>query len=523
MKKVISFSLWGKNSTYTQGAIINANLAQHFYPEFECWIYVHKDTVPTEIITELSKIPNVKIIYKSGDLTNLTIKPLMWRFEAIDDPAVELMLSRDTDTRITTREKLAVDEWIKSGAIFHIMRDHPHHDFKILGGMFGTRKLPQMNWGDLIHAYPRIGDRDYDQKFLEEKIYPLIKNDAIIHTAFHSYEGEKYSAFPTPYTDKHEFVGEYIFHDGSRSIPHVINLLQESNIEPLPSSFTPSFPNQPLISIVIGTYQRIKFLPLTISSIREELKNIPHEIIVVDGGSNDGTIDWLTQQKDIITIVQHNRGLWHEKPIIRRSWGYFMNLGFKSAQGKYVCMLSDDCIATPGSIANGLNLFERSLKADFNIGGVAFYWRNWPAQSEYVVGQTWGDKIFINHGIYLNDALKSVGYVDENNYSFYHADGDLCLKMWEKGYELIDCPYSYIEHYVDPQEEVRTSNLTTQPTDWATYTNKWKPLFGEPTKDWIIRHYSDSSNSVKKFEDALEITITKPKNLSYRIRKFLFG
>ena len=34
MKKVISFSLWGKNPTYTIGAIKNAELASQFYPDF---------------------------------------------------------------------------------------------------------------------------------------------------------------------------------------------------------------------------------------------------------------------------------------------------------------------------------------------------------------------------------------------------------------------------------------------------------------------------------------------------------
>jgi hypothetical protein len=38
---------------------------------------------------------------KSGDLSY--IKPMMWRFESIDDPEVEIMMSRDTDTRIFTK------------------------------------------------------------------------------------------------------------------------------------------------------------------------------------------------------------------------------------------------------------------------------------------------------------------------------------------------------------------------------------------------------------------------------------
>ncbi len=71
--------------------------------------------------------------------------------------------------------------------------------------------------------------------------------------------------------------------------------------------------NKPLISVVIGSYNRAKFLRLTIESLREELKSLPYETIIVDGGSTDGTLKWLIKQKDIITIVQHNRGEWKGK------------------------------------------------------------------------------------------------------------------------------------------------------------------------------------------------------------------
>jgi len=236
----------------------------------------------------------------------------------------------------------------------------------------------------------------------------------------------------------------------------------------------------PIISVVLGCYNRLSYLKLTIESVRKELENISHEIIIVDGGSDDGTLLWLVEQKDIITIVQHNRGTWAGKPITRRSWGYFMNLGFKSAQGKYICMLSDDCLIVPGAIVNGYNVFEQELARDRKIGAVAFYWRNWSQQENYYVGHTLGNKLYVNHGMYLNTALKAVDYIDEETFFFYNGDGDLCLKLWHAGYECIESPDSYIEHYPHANVDVRKTNYQKFNQDLELYLKKWEGIFYDP-------------------------------------------
>ena len=51
--KVISFSLWGDKSIYQVGSIRNAKMAKEFYPDFQCWFYVHVDTVPKDTINKL--------------------------------------------------------------------------------------------------------------------------------------------------------------------------------------------------------------------------------------------------------------------------------------------------------------------------------------------------------------------------------------------------------------------------------------------------------------------------------------
>jgi hypothetical protein len=223
MKKVISFSLWGDKPMYNVGAIRNAEMAKEIYPGFECWFYIHAESVPNETIEKLKLFDNAKIILKSGDL--LSCKPMAWRFEAIDDPEVEIMMSRDTDTRFTLREKLAVEEWLNSDRIFHILRDHPHHDFEILGGMFGTKKLPEIqSWYSLIEKIDQNNiDRWYDQVFLKDFIYPIIKDNSMIHARFHKKESHCRD-FPIDYSSDLRFVGEYVFEDESRSQYHIDEL-----------------------------------------------------------------------------------------------------------------------------------------------------------------------------------------------------------------------------------------------------------------------------------------------------------
>lgn len=264
------------------------------------------------------------------------------------------------------------------------------------------------------------------------------------------------------------------------------------------------------VSVVLGSYNRISFLKLTIESIRQELSNAPFstEIIVIDGGSTDGSLDWLSKQKDIITIIQHNRGTWMGKKIPRRSWGFFMNLGFKCAHNKYICMLSDDCLVISNAIIKGYNLFEEQLKAHQNVGAVAFYWRNWPEQDKYLVGFTLGNKMFVNHGMYLNKAIRDVGYIDEDNFTFYHADGDLCLKLWQKGYSVIDAPDSFIEHYTHANMSIRKSNLQGQKKDNENYLKKWEGIFYNSENpivgSWKERSYVDATKTGEKFHQPVD-------------------
>lgn len=218
MVKVISFCLWNNIPRYTVGLVKNIELASKLYPDWECWAYIHKRTVPEDFVNSLKKYDNVKIILKHDDAIR-SKRFMLWRFEPCIDPLVTHCAPRDTDTRIMEREVLAVKEWIESGKTLHIMRDHPQHYPKILGGMFGikTDGLPKdKDWIKSIEDfYTNNGEETDDQTFLELYVYPLYVNDRIIHDEIKRYEGDECKKYPIRYTQDGRFIGGYVYEDDS--------------------------------------------------------------------------------------------------------------------------------------------------------------------------------------------------------------------------------------------------------------------------------------------------------------------
>jgi hypothetical protein len=198
MKKVISFSLWGDNKKYTFGAIRNAELLHEIYPGWEAYFFLGS-SVPETIWKNLLLIPNITVFYKDspGDWSSM-----FWRFETSYDPMVDVSIFRDADSRISMREKYAVDEWLSSDKTFHIMRDHPHHGFPILGGMWGYKKNDKYDMRKLLTSFDKTNRYGTDYEFFGKVLYPMIGEDKIVHDPFFDQK-----PFLTERIDR-EFVGD---------------------------------------------------------------------------------------------------------------------------------------------------------------------------------------------------------------------------------------------------------------------------------------------------------------------------
>lgn len=122
--------------------------------------------------------------------------------------------------------------------------------------------------------------------------------------------------------------------------------------------------NKPLVSIMTITRNRANLIDDAINSVlNQSYNNI--EYIIVNGASNDNTIDVVNNFKDkriILINLDENYSLFKT-----------MQLGFGKSQGDYITFLDDDDEYLPTKIEKQLNLIE-SLPKDY---GFVYCWMDY--------------------------------------------------------------------------------------------------------------------------------------------------
>ncbi|HJU77075.1 MAG TPA: tetratricopeptide repeat protein [Sphingomicrobium sp.] len=187
--KVIAFSLWGPNPRYLRGALHNCVRAGLVYPGFRCRFYVDA-SVPADLLDALSA-QSAELVVEDGEPSQR--RKLTRRFLAADDPAVAVYLVRDCDSLVNAREAAAVGEWLDSGKAIHVMRDWWTHTDPMLAGMWGGLGgvLPPLE--PMIESYKAgvLETPNWDQWFLRDRIWPGVRDVALVHDRLFTTEGAR--------------------------------------------------------------------------------------------------------------------------------------------------------------------------------------------------------------------------------------------------------------------------------------------------------------------------------------------
>jgi GT2 family glycosyltransferase len=97
-------------------------------------------------------------------------------------------------------------------------------------------------------------------------------------------------------------------------------------------------------SIIIVTFNHSKYLKSCIQSL--EAQNFPHEIIVVDNGSTDGTIEIIQRQFSNIKLILSGKNV---------GYGTANNIGTDHAKGNIIVFLNPDTYVQKGWLRNLVN------------------------------------------------------------------------------------------------------------------------------------------------------------------------
>jgi glycosyltransferase involved in cell wall biosynthesis len=118
----------------------------------------------------------------------------------------------------------------------------------------------------------------------------------------------------------------------------------------------------PLISVITVTFNAVQYLPDTLKTIRaQDYPNV--EWIVIDGGSTDGTTDFLRANEDVIDywLSEPDRGMYDA-----------LAKGFWQANGEILCWLNAGDIFLYGALSTVAEVFQKHPETNW-ITGIHFW------------------------------------------------------------------------------------------------------------------------------------------------------
>ncbi|MBH50264.1 MAG: hypothetical protein CMG69_05905 [Candidatus Marinimicrobia bacterium] len=113
--------------------------------------------------------------------------------------------------------------------------------------------------------------------------------------------------------------------------------------------------NLPLVSIIILTYNALKYTKKCIQSIIDKT-NYPYEIIFVDNASTDGSVDYLRgmiKDHDNYKLIENKKN---------EGFAAGNNIGVTEANGKYIMLLNNDVLVSDVWLTQMIKSLEKHEK-----------------------------------------------------------------------------------------------------------------------------------------------------------------
>lgn len=207
-------------------------------------------------------------------------------------------------------------------------------------------------------------------------------------------------------------------------------------------------PPKPTLSVIFGTFNRFEHLKRAVESVRRSVvaapvdgimtRVLPYEIVVCDGGSADGSREWLAAQADVIMVGE------------RRLDGAVaaFNQCFALARGEYIANLNDDCAVEGAALSEGVRYLQEHPEA----GQVAFGFNLveghngvnsiYPTRDYPTV--TW-DTTYANFGIIRRSVADAIAAIQGGFwnpvYRTYAADCELSAWVHRLGFQVAALPH----------------------------------------------------------------------------------
>jgi glycosyltransferase involved in cell wall biosynthesis len=221
----------------------------------------------------------------------------------------------------------------------------------------------------------------------------------------------------------------------------------------------------PPLAVVVATYNRLAHLRRCLDSIAAHSTG-PHEVIVVDAGSTDGTREYLAERGDVRVIAQ--AGLLGLPRAYNEAW--------RELECEYTCWLSDDLEL----VAGGLDLAVSVLDSHPEVGMVGLKMRDAGVGAKPYGGAISRYGILnCNHGVIRLGLLRDVGYFHEG-YRAYMVDPDLTAAVLSAGATVVMTkPVVLLHDRTDPlrreERELLTDGTVEDPAR-ALYATRYRYL-----------------------------------------------